>query len=94
MHFCFDRFLPEGLTWRDLFELTIVAARKPDFFTARGPLFTVVNDEGLLAACVAGPTGPGLYLGGNAGLVERYLGASGAESPVEPSAGGSPGVTP
>ncbi len=79
MHFCFDRFLPEGLTWRDLFELTIVAARKPDFFTARGPLFTVVNDEGLLTACVAGPTGPGLYLGGNAELVERYLGASGAE---------------
>ncbi len=79
MHFCFDRFLPSGTTWRDLFDLTIVAARKPDFFTARGPLFTLVDEEGLLRACVSGPTGPGLYLGGNAELVEEYLGASGAE---------------
>lgn len=74
-----DPFLPAGLTWRGLFELTIVSARKPGFFTERAPLFEVVNDEGLLRPCVAGPTGPGAYLGGHAGLVEEYLGVSGSE---------------
>jgi HAD superfamily 5'-nucleotidase-like hydrolase len=79
MAFCFDPFLPAGTTWRDLFELTIVAARKPDFFAGRGPLFEIVNDEGLLAACIGGPTHPGAYFGGNATLVEEYLGLSGSE---------------
>ncbi len=74
-----DPYLPPGTTWRDLFDLVIVGARKPDFFAGRGPLFEVVDDEGLLRPCVAGPTGPGVYLGGHAGLVEEYLGASGAE---------------
>jgi 5'-nucleotidase len=79
MHYAFDRYLPAGTTWRDLFELAIVSARKPEFFTTRGPLFEIVNDEGLLEPCVAGPTRPGVYLGGHAGLVEAYLGLSGSE---------------
>jgi HAD superfamily 5'-nucleotidase-like hydrolase len=79
MSFCFDRFLPQGTTWRNLFTLTIVAARKPDFFSARGPLFSVVDEDGLLNPCVAGPTRPGVYYGGNAELIEQYLGFSGAE---------------
>lgn len=74
-----DPHLPRGTTWRDLFDLVIVGARKPDFFAGRGPLFQVADDEGLLRPCVAGPTGPGVYLGGHAGLVEEYLGLSGAE---------------
>lgn len=74
-----DPHLPAGAGWRDLFDLVIVGARKPDFFAGRGPLFQVVDDEGLLRPCVAGPTGPGVYLGGHAGLVEEYLGLSGAE---------------
>jgi HAD superfamily 5'-nucleotidase-like hydrolase len=80
MSYCFDRYLPAGVTWRDLFELTIVGARKPEFFSTRGPLFTVVDedDEGLLTACVGGPRGPGMYFGGNAALVEQYLGLSGS----------------
>lgn len=74
-----DPFLPRGTTWRDLFDLVIVGARKPDFFSGRGTLFSIVNDEGLLRPCVAGPTGQGIYLGGHAGLIEEYLGLSGAE---------------
>lgn len=74
-----DPHLPPDATWRDLFDLVIVGARKPDFFAGRGPLFQVVDDEGLLRPCVAGPTGPGVYLGGHANLVEEYLGLSGAE---------------
>ncbi len=79
LEYALDPFLPAGLTWRELFDLTIVSARKPGFFTERGPLFEVVNDEGLLRPCVAGPTGPGVYLGGHAGLIEDYLGVSGSE---------------
>lgn len=71
--------LPAGTSWRDLFDLVIVGARKPEFFAGRGPLFEVVDDSGLLRPCVAGPTGPGVYLGGHANLVEQYLGLSGAE---------------
>ncbi|MGQ0504240.1 MAG: HAD-IG family 5'-nucleotidase, partial [Myxococcaceae bacterium] len=48
MSYAFDRFLPEGMTWRQLFDVVIVAARKPDFFTSRSPLFEVATDEGLL----------------------------------------------
>jgi HAD superfamily 5'-nucleotidase-like hydrolase len=79
MAFCFDRFLPAGSSWRDLFELVIVAARKPDFFSTRGPLFAIVNEDGLLNACIGGPTAPGCYFGGNASLVEEYLQISGSE---------------
>ena len=62
-----------------LFDLVIVGARKPEFFSGRGPLFRVVDERGLLEPCVAGPTGPGVYLGGHAEMVEDYLGVSGAE---------------
>jgi hypothetical protein len=79
MAYCFDPFLPPGTTWRDLFELTIVGARKPEFFSARSPLFAVVNEDGLLNPCVSGPTGPGVYFGGNADFVEDYLKLSGSE---------------
>jgi len=79
MSFALDRFLPRGTTWQSLFDLVIVSARKPEFFSARMPLFEVVSDDGLLRPCVAGPTGPGAYLGGHAALVEQYLGLSGSE---------------
>jgi hypothetical protein len=79
MAFALDPFLPAGTTWRDVFELTIVSARKPEFFGSRGPLFAVVNEDGLLKPCVGGPTKPGVYLGGHGALVEEYLGLSGSE---------------
>ena len=80
MAYAFDRFLPEGMTWRDLFELVIVGARKPDFFSASLPLFSIVDEErGLLAPAAQGFRGPGCYVGGDAGSVEQHLGLSGAE---------------
>ena len=33
MSYAYDRFLPPDRTWRDLFELVIVGARKPGFFS-------------------------------------------------------------
>ena len=79
MAHAYDRHLPEGMTWRQLFDVVIVSARKPAFFTEQGPFFEVVDETGLLRP-MTGPlhTG-GLYLGGSAAQVERNLGISGDE---------------
>ena len=75
----FDPFLPKSLNWRDLFDIIIIGARKPDFFTLSMPAFEVVNAEGLLREH-RGPLSPGhIYLGANAPLVEESLGLSGEE---------------
>ena len=80
MRCCFDRFLPGNMTWRDLFELVVVSARKPDFFSMRNPWFEVVNDEGFLKPCTGRlENRGGIYLGGNARTVEEHLGLSGSE---------------
>lgn len=77
MSYSFDRFLPEGWTWRTLFDLVIVGARKPAFFTERAPAFEVIDDEGRLMV-VNGKLRTGRqYLGGNARLVEASLGVPG-----------------
>lgn len=76
MAYGFDAFLPRGMTWRDLFDYVIVSARKPDFFEQRAPAFRVVDETGLLQP-VMGLGEEGVYLGGNAALVEEAIGASG-----------------
>lgn len=77
MSFAFDRFMPEGQTWRSLFDLVIVGARKPAFFTERAPAFEVIDDEGRLMV-VQGKLVTGKhYLGGNARLLESSLGVPG-----------------
>lgn len=79
MDYSFNRFLPEGMTWKHLFELIIVGARKPQFFTTQLPFFEVVTEEGLLKPST-GQLQRGIsYLGGSASQVEKYLGLSGDE---------------
>jgi 5'-nucleotidase len=78
MSYAFDRFLPAGMGFRDLFDVFIVSARKPEFFTQRAPLFEVVSEEGLLRPAFALREGAS-FLGGHAGLVESHLGMSGDE---------------
>lgn len=79
MSYAFDRFLPRAMTWRDLFELVIVSARKPAFFAEVGPAFEVVEDGGTVRPLPKGIEKAGIYLGGHAGMVEAYLGLSGDE---------------
>jgi 5'-nucleotidase len=79
MSHALDSFLPEGMRWRDLFEVVILSARKPDFFTQRMPLFEVVTEDGLLRPCPSGIRKPGVYVGGDAAQAEEYLGVSGEE---------------
>jgi HAD superfamily 5'-nucleotidase-like hydrolase len=72
MRTCFDAHLPGKMTWRDLFDVKIVSARKPGFFSSRSSLFRVVDEDGLLRPAMRIEEG-GIYLGGNAALVEEYL---------------------
>lgn len=79
MSYAFDRFMPEGKTWRDLFDVVIVGARKPDFFTSHSPIYEVATEEGLLRPGVGKLHAGMAYQGGSASQIERYLGVSGDE---------------
>ncbi len=74
MSYAFDRFLPKGSTWRDLFELVIVQARKPEFFSRRAPVFQMVDDKNRYTPHVGALQAGQVYLGGDARLVESSLG--------------------
>ncbi|MBU1225727.1 MAG: HAD-IG family 5'-nucleotidase [Actinobacteria bacterium] len=78
MPYALDPHLPDGLTWRDLFEVVIVSAFKPGFFEGNRPFFEVVDEEQGLLSPHAGPTVPTkVYFGGNAAELEETLGISG-----------------
>lgn len=79
MGYAFDRFLPEGMSWRELFDIVIVGARKPAFFSTQSPIFELVSEEGLLDPYHGKLKEGGVYLGGSADLVERDLGFRGEE---------------
>ena len=77
MTYAFDRYL-RGSTWRDLFELVIVQARKPEFFEGTTAFDEVVDDQGLMR--VGQPLRKGaVFRGGSAQLVQQYLGCSGED---------------
>ena len=50
MNYAFDRYCPDTMTWRDLFDVVIVSANKPRFFSAVDPIYRVV-----LASSALGP---------------------------------------
>jgi 5'-nucleotidase len=78
--YAFDRFLPRGLNWRGLFDLLIVEARKPDFFSGRQAVYRLADEERGLLEPQRGPLAlGGAYVGGDASLVEASLGLSGAQ---------------
>jgi HAD superfamily 5'-nucleotidase-like hydrolase len=79
MSYAFDRFLPAGTTWRELFDIVVVGARKPDFFTSGAPFLDVVTPDGLLSPTVGALKPGGAYFGGSASRLERSLGLSGDE---------------
>ncbi len=75
MSWCFDDELPHGSTWRDLFDIVIVAADKPHFFAERGPIYRLVDPERGLLEPHHDALEPGeVYHGGNAQMVEAALG--------------------
>ncbi|MEX0821805.1 MAG: HAD-IG family 5'-nucleotidase [Rhodothermales bacterium] len=79
LRYVFDPFLPGDETWRDLFDIAIVGARKPDFFSGRAPAYEVATAEGLLREHIGSLQQGRVYVGGNARLVEESLGLRGEE---------------
>jgi 5'-nucleotidase len=79
MSYAFDPFLPKGQSWRDLFELVVVDARKPSFFTDSYPVLELVDEQGLLRPVTGSLRSGGTYFGGNARLIEAHLGVRGEE---------------
>jgi HAD superfamily 5'-nucleotidase-like hydrolase len=79
MSYAFDRFLPAGMSFRQLFDIVIVQAAKPAFFSEPAPVYEVVDETGLLRPSLGKLAAGSAYLGGHAGLVERSLGLSGEE---------------
>ena len=78
MSYAVSRFLPEGMSWHDIFEISVVSARKPNFFSENNPFFRVVDrEEGLLKPVVGSLEEGEIYVGGNAAKIEDYLGVSG-----------------
>ena len=77
MSYAYDPHLPDGMTWRDLFDLVVVSARKPSFFSGRAPALEVVGEGDLLRTMSGPPKAGGVYHGGNAAEVEALLGLSG-----------------
>lgn len=78
MQHSFNRYLPNDMSWRDLFEMVIVSARKPEFFQMAHPMYEVVTGEGLMRPCFKARPG-GLYSGGSAQMVESSLNVHGDE---------------
>eukprot|EP00262_Sarcandra_glabra_P018481 TRINITY_DN6648_c0_g2_i1.p1 TRINITY_DN6648_c0_g2~~TRINITY_DN6648_c0_g2_i1.p1 ORF type:complete len:486 (-),score=69.17 TRINITY_DN6648_c0_g2_i1:387-1802(-) len=78
MQHAFNRFLPNDMGWRDLFDMVIVSARKPEFFQMSHPMYEVVTREGLMRPCFKAHSG-GLYSGGSAQMVEKSLDIHGDE---------------
>jgi HAD superfamily 5'-nucleotidase-like hydrolase len=77
MRWCFDRHVPSG-TWRDLFDVVVVAAAKPRFFAEDEPAFRVVDEDAGLLVPHHGPFETGaVYHGGSARVVETSLGLTG-----------------
>ncbi|MDG2111557.1 MAG: HAD-IG family 5'-nucleotidase, partial [Actinomycetota bacterium] len=71
---------PTGTGWRDLFDIVIVSADKPRFFSDPKALYRVVDEEESLLLPHGGDLEPGsVYFGGNARLVEQSLGLASAQ---------------
>ncbi|MBU6376603.1 MAG: hypothetical protein KGQ59_11445, partial [Bdellovibrionales bacterium] len=77
MAYSFDQFLPQEMSWRDLFDVVIVSAKKPDFFSTNNSFFEVVNNDGMLKPSVGSLREGSIYYGGSARSVEKHLGLSG-----------------
>lgn len=74
MTYTLDAFCPPGITWRDLFDIIIASANKPQFFTGCDPIYRIVDEQASLLLPHTGPLETdGIYFGGNARLVENWL---------------------
>jgi len=79
MEHAFQPHLPPDMPWRSLFDVIIVSARKPAFFTHNSPAFEVIDDSGILKPIVKQPGTGKILLGGSVELIEEMLGLRGSQ---------------
>ena len=78
MSFLFDGRLG-GQSWRELFDLVIVQAKKPAFFERTAPFFEVIDDDGSERPLQGGLKPGVIYRGGDAEAVQKYFDMDGGE---------------
>lgn len=71
-------FLKEHPTWRELFEIVITHAKKPDFFTKDAPYLVIDPETGSMKN-YGSAIQAGVYQGGFAGKLQKDLGLNGEE---------------
>jgi 5'-nucleotidase len=79
MSYALDRFLPRGMTFRQLFDVLIVQAAKPGFFEGDAPLHEIADEPEPAPMAVDRMRPGGVYSGGNARFVEQQLEVTGDE---------------
>ncbi len=77
MDYCFSPYLKEP--WQDLFDLIIVAANKPAYFTEKHRYLKVDPETGLLSNFFGKINWHEIYQGGNAEILEKNLKLSPSE---------------
>ncbi|HPT46316.1 MAG TPA: HAD-IG family 5'-nucleotidase [Candidatus Rifleibacterium sp.] len=77
MEYCFGPYLKTP--WQKLFDLVIVSANKPDYFTTRNRYLRVNPETGTLSNFYGPIEWNGLYQGGNAAILEKNLNLSPSE---------------
>lgn len=80
MNHSFDGMLGPDRSWRELFDIVIVEANKPSFFSDRHAAYRLVDEDLGTLQPHRGPLQRGdVYVGGDAMQVEASLGLSGSE---------------
>ena len=76
--YLFNGVVPGLRSWRELFDLVVVTARKPGFFRRQAP-FVELDDQGREQQPVEVPRWGGLYAGGSREALMKLLGGQGEE---------------
>lgn len=79
MKYALDPFLEDGMSWKNLFDLVIVAADKPSFFGNSQKIFLVNTEENHLKPHYGKLKANSVYHGGCALDVENFFNVSGRE---------------
>jgi len=78
LDYTINPYLPKGMNWTDLFEITVTSAQKPKFFTERSPFLAVDLATGTLTES-QGPFDKGIFQGGCANAIQEDTKLSGDE---------------
>ncbi len=76
--YLFDDALPGTQTWRDVFDLVVVDAKKPGFFR-KSKAFVELDDDGRARGEVDQPEWGGVYSGGSRASLMKLFGGTGEQ---------------